>query len=250
MEGMEYLYELFGSMPRGGPGNKRSTRRAFELIPALPGDPFILDIGCGHGVQTLELAHMSGGRVIALDNHHPFLDILMEKAREEGLDDRIEPVCMSMLEMDFEEGTFDLIWSEGALYNMGFPEGLRKGRTLLKEDGYMAVSELTILSKDAPDPVMEYCKREYPPIRDVQGNLEMIRAEGFHLVGHFTLDSSAWLECFYEPMEKELERLEGKYRGNETALGFFEEMRNEIYMYRKYGQFYGYEFFVMQKRGR
>ena len=248
MEGMEYFYELFESMPRGGPGNSESTRRAFQMIKVLPEDPLLLDIGCGHGVHTLELARISGGRVIALDNHQPFLDILMEKAREEGLDDRIVPACMSMLEMDFEEGTFDLIWSEGALYNMGFPEGLRKGRTLLKGGGYMAVSELTILSQDPPDPVMEYLKREYPPVQDVKGNFEIIDAEGFRLTGHFTLDSTAWLDCFYAPMEKELDRLEGKYQENENALAFFSEMRNEIYMYRKYGQFYGYEFFVMQKK--
>jgi len=250
MKGMEYLYELFGSMPRGGPGTNESTRRAFEMIPALPEDPLILDLGCGHGVQTLELARVSGGRIIALDNHQPFLDILMGKAKEEALDERIVPTNMSMLEMDFDDGIFDLIWSEGALYNMGFQKGLEKGFQLLKDHGYMAVSEMVILSTDPPAPVMEYLEREYPPVRDVQGNIEMIRAEGFHLMGHFTLESRAWLECFYDPMEKELNRLEERYRGNGTALEFFGEMRNEIYMYRKYGQFYGYEFFVMHKRGR
>jgi len=59
MEGMEYFYELFEALPRGGPGDNRSTRRAFNTIPKLPEQPLILDIGCGPGVQTIELAKIS-----------------------------------------------------------------------------------------------------------------------------------------------------------------------------------------------
>ncbi|GAJ22276.1 unnamed protein product, partial [marine sediment metagenome] len=49
------------------------------------------------------------------------------------------------------------------------------------------------------------------------------------------------------PIEKELPLLNKKYQGNEIALGVFEEFRNEINFYNKYSEFYGYEFFVMQK---
>ena len=249
MEGLEYLYELFESMPRGGPGNSSSTRRAFEMIPELPEGPFILDIGCGQAVQTLELARIAGGRIVALDNHQPFLDELMKRATKEGLNEKIIPTNMSMMDMDFEDGTFDLIWSEGALYTMGFQKGLRKCFELLKNNAYMAVSEMVLFSSESPEPVMEYLKNEYPPITTVQGNLEMIEDEGFLLKGHFPLEHAAWLENFYEPMEKELSRLEKKYQGNNTASGFFDSMRKEIEMYKKYNQFYGYEFFVIKKQG-
>lgn len=250
MEGMKYLYELFESMPRSGPGNNRSTRRAFEMIPDLPQDPLILDIGCGQGEQTLDLARVSGGKIIALDNHQPFLEELKKRARDEDLVHKIMVKNMSMHEMDFEDASFDLIWSEGALYNMGFQNGLRRCYELLKPGGYMAVSELVLFSPDPPEPVMKYLKNEYPPITTVYRNLDMIREEGFLLTGHFSLENAAWIGNFYEPMEKELSRLENKYQGNEAALEFFDSMRNEIDMYRKYGQFYGYEFFVMKKSER
>ena len=45
MEGMEYFYELFETLPRCGPGDNESTRRAFNTIPKHPEQPFILDIG-------------------------------------------------------------------------------------------------------------------------------------------------------------------------------------------------------------
>ena len=82
MEDMQYFYELFCGLPRGGPGDNKSTRKAFGYLKNLPTEPLILDIGCGHGIQTLELAKISKGKIIAIDNYQPFLDILKKKAKE------------------------------------------------------------------------------------------------------------------------------------------------------------------------
>ena len=68
MEGFEYLYELCEALPRSGPGDNESTRRAFNSIPRLKKNPFILDIGCGQGMQTIELAKISDGKIIARYN--------------------------------------------------------------------------------------------------------------------------------------------------------------------------------------
>jgi len=247
MEGMEYFYELFEVLPRGGPGDNESTRRAFSIIPNLPKQLFILDIGCGPGVQTIELAKISNGKIIALDNHQPFLDKLMKKARGEGLEDHIVPKNISMLEMDFDENTFDIIWSEGALYFMGFQNGLRRCHQLLRNNGYLAVTEIVFLSPDPPAPVIQYFEKEYPDIKGVKDRIELIQNEGFHLISNFTLPESSWFDRYYQPMEEELSRLNKKYQHNEIALGIFEEIKNEIDFYKEYSDFYGYEFFIMQK---
>ena len=99
MDGMEYFYELFEALPRGGPGDIQSTRKAFNTIPHPPAQPLILDIGCGPGVQTIELAKLSNGKIIALDNHQAFLDKLMQKAKDEALLDHIVPKNISILDM-------------------------------------------------------------------------------------------------------------------------------------------------------
>jgi len=218
MEGMEYLYELFEVLPR-----------------------------CGPGVQTIELAKISNGKIIALDNHQAFLDKLMKTARDEGLEDHIVPKNMSMLEMDFDENTFDIIWSEGALYFMGFQNGLRRCHQLLKSNGCLAVTEIVFLSPNPPAPVIQYFEKEYPDIKDVKDKIELIQNEGFHLISNFTLPESSWLDSYYLSMEEELSRLNKKYQGNEIALGIFEEMKNEINLYKKYSDFYGYDFFIMQR---
>ncbi|MBW2006090.1 MAG: class I SAM-dependent methyltransferase [Deltaproteobacteria bacterium] len=247
MEGIEYLYELCEALPRSGPGDNEYTRRAFNFISQTQKHPFILDIGCGQGIQTIELAKISNGKIIALDNHQAFLDILMKQARNEGFEEKIIPQNMSMLDMDFEEETFDIIWSEGALYFMGFQNGLKRCHQLLKDKGYLAVTELVYIVPNAPKPVVEYFESEYPDINNIEGKIEEIKKEGFNLISNFTLPESAWLNSYYLPIEKELPRLNKKYQGNEVALAIFEGFRNELDFYRKYSKFYGYEFFVMQK---
>ncbi len=247
MERIEYLYELCEALPRSGPGDNECTRRAFNLIPQHVAHPFILDIGCGQGMQTIELAKISNGKIIALDNHQAFLDILMARARNEGLEDNISPQNMSMLDMNFEEESFDIIWSEGALYFMGFTNGLKRCHQLLKEKGCLAVTELVYTNPNPPKAVVDYFEDEYPDIKNIDGNIETIKKAGFNLISNFTLPESAWLNNYYLPIEKELPRLIKKYQGNKVASQVFVEFKNEADFYRKYSKFYGYEFFVMQK---
>ncbi len=247
MEGIEYIHELCETLPRSGPGDNEYTRRAFNSIPQLQIPPFILDIGCGQGMQTIELAKISNGKIIALDNHQAFLDMLMEQAKRQRFEEKIIPQNTSMLDMDFEEETFDIIWSEGALYFMGFQNGLKRCHQLLKDKGYLAVTELVYTVPNPPNPVVEYLESEYPDIKNIGENIEIIKKEGFNLISNFTLPESAWLNNYYLPIEKELPRLNKKYQGNEVALAVFEGFRNEVGFYRKYSKFYGYEFFVMQK---
>jgi cyclopropane fatty-acyl-phospholipid synthase-like methyltransferase len=247
MEGIEYIYELCEALPRSGPGDNASTRHAFNAIPKFQTTPFILDIGCGQGMQTIELAKISNGKIVALDNHQTFLELLMQQAQEHGVAGNIVPLTISMLDMEFEKEAFDLIWSEGALYIMGFQNGLKRCYQLLRSEGYLALTELVYMVPDPPDELVEYFSVEYPDIKNIGENIKTIKEEGFRLVSNFTLPETSWLDNYYGPMEKELTRLGKKYKENAVASTVFKAFRNEIDFYRKYSKCYGYAFFVMQK---
>ncbi len=112
-------------MPRQGPGTAGYTKKAFSRLRNLPEQPRILDIGCGTGAQTLVLANESIGDITAVDIFKPILNDLKKKARETGLGDRIHPVKGSMDELDFAAEFFDVIWSEGTIYLIGFADGMK-----------------------------------------------------------------------------------------------------------------------------
>lgn len=247
MERTKYFYELFELLPRCGPGSAEDTRRAFNLIPKPPENPLILDIGCGTGPQTFELAKITNGKIIAIDKNQGFLDKLIQKVKTKGFEEKITVKNMSMTEMDFADKTFDIIWSEGALYFMGFQNGLKRCRELLKDNGYLAVSEFVYLVPNPPKEVVEFSTNEFSPIRDIPGNIKLIQSEGYRILSHFTLPESDWLENFYAPMQKEIYRLKKKYKNNKDALATFDMLQHEIDFYKKYSKYYGYEFFVMEK---
>ena len=81
-------------------------------------------------------------RGIKIRQHQPFLDELARRAADAGVSERVKTVGASMFDLAFDMH-FDLIWSEGAIYIMGFSEGLRAWRPLLKPAGYVAVTELS-----------------------------------------------------------------------------------------------------------
>jgi serine/threonine-protein kinase HipA len=91
----------------------------------------VLDLGCGSGRPSLVLAETLGARVLAIDLHQPLLDRLSARARAQGLADLIEVRCADIGALDLAPGSVDLLWSEGAIYLLGFEVGLTRWRPLL-----------------------------------------------------------------------------------------------------------------------
>ena len=247
MEALEVFFEIHTDLERESPGLDRCTRQAFEMLPAMNG-PVILDIGCGPGAATMELARLSNGDVTGLDFHQPFLDRLNAKIEAAGLSSRVRTVHGSMSEMAFPEGSFDVLWAEGSIYVIGFGKGLREWARFLKPEGYLVASEVVWLRPDPPPEVRKFWEANYPGIRTIPENLEQVAACGYRLIGLFSLPEDAWWVGDYDPVEKRLEGLQKKYSDNPEALVVLEEEHKEIDMYRRYSQWYGSVFFVMQKQ--
>jgi ubiquinone/menaquinone biosynthesis C-methylase UbiE len=246
MEPLEVFFEIHTDLDRESPGRDRYTRQAFRMLPELE-RPSILDVGCGPGAAVMELARGSNGQVTGLDLHQPFLDRLNGKIEEAGFVDRVRAVHGSMFEMDFPDESFHIIWAEGSIYIIGFDQGLKEWKRLLKPGGYLVASEVAWLRADPPQEVREFWKANYPGIRTIPENLELGAACGYRLIGLFTLPEDAWLSGYYDPVEKRLEGLQRKYSDNPEALAVLDEERREIEMYRRYSKWYGSVFFVMQK---
>jgi cyclopropane fatty-acyl-phospholipid synthase-like methyltransferase len=249
MELDSYFYELFEGLPRQGPGDNESTRSALAMIQPLPNDVRILDIGCGSGTQTIELAGNTSGTITALDNHQPFLDELDRRVSREGLTERIKVVNGSMFSLDFAKESFDVIWSEGAIFIIGFEAGLEAFKPLLKPGGYLAVTDLCWIRDNPPGEIAAFFGTEYPAIMSGAECLESIGRTGYEQAGSFTLPESTWWDSYYRPLETGIKGMRRKYPGNERVEELCRTMERETDMYRKYANYYGYVFFVMRKTG-
>jgi len=244
---MSIFWEIFSGLPQQGPGSDEATRDALRAVGPLPVGARILDVGCGTGRQTLVLAQGTQGHITAVDIHGPFLEELRRQADAAGLGERITALQASMSELDFPDESFDLIWSEGAAYIMGFRAALTAWRRLLRHGGFLVVTEVSWLVDDLPEELRAYWAANYPAITSIEGNLQKITDAGYRTCKHFVLPESAWWDGYYVPLEARVRALRQKYAGDSEAEAELDETEKEIDFYRRYSHAYGYVFYVMQK---
>lgn len=240
------FWQVHGGLAREGPGDEASLRRALSMMKGLPAAPDILDVGCGPGAQSLALASLTAGTITSVDTHAPFLADLNRAAESRGLADRITTLKASMDALPFADASFDAVWSEGAIYIMGFDQGLAAWKRLLRPGGFMAVSELCWLAPtdQIPDDALAFWS-DYPAMRGVDANLKAVVDAGYRLVGHFILPPSAWRN-YYEPMQARISHLRDAWRDDPAAIAGLAPHQAEIDAYRAFGAWYGYLMVVMQ----
>jgi len=201
------------------------TRRAYQMLPKIE-TPHILDIGCGSGVPTIELAKLSAGEIIGIDIKQFLLDRLNGKIEEEGFSGRVKAMKCSLFEIDFPDESFDIIWAEGSIWIIGFEKGLKEWRRLLKPNGFLVVHD---------------------EIKTVSYKLKKIPSCGYKLINHFLLPEDAHWTEYYRPLEIRIKELYMKYKNNSKALKILKKHQNEIDMAKRDPKEHSSAFYIMQK---
>jgi len=246
----EIFFEVYEALPRQGPGDRACAVRALGICRELPPSPAVLDLGCGVGGQTLHLAELTAGSIVAVDRHAPSVERLHAALAERGLSQRVRAVVGDMAHPPFPPESFDLIWSEGALYNIGIDSALRVCRGLLRPGGYVAFSDAVWRKDDPPPEVKAGFDQDYPTMGRAEDVVAAIRNCGFELLGHFTLPDEAWWSDFYTPMEHRIEALRGKYAADAEAQAILDRLAQEPDIHRRHSDYYAYEFFVARRPPR
>jgi len=201
------------------------TRKAFQMLPKLE-RPKILDIGCGSGVPTIELAKLSDGEIIGIDIDQSLLNNLNRKIEDEGFSGRVRTMKCSLFEIDLPDESFDIIWAEGSIWIIGFEKGLKEWRRLLKSNGFLVVHD---------------------EIKTVSNELKKISSCGYKLIDHFSLPEDAHWTEYYRPLEIRIKELRKKYNNDPEALKILKQHQNEIDMVKTNPKDYTSAFYLMQK---
>lgn len=242
------ICEYFSQVERQGPGSPEATLKALSFIDNLTEESRIADIGCGTGGQTMTLAQNAPGTITGLDLFPDFIDILHRNAARLGLQNRIKGVAGSMADaLPFEKESLGLIWSEGAIYNIGFERGLNEWRQYLKRGGYIAVTEASWFTDERPDEINDFWMKAEPSIDTIPNKVAQMQRAGYVPAAVFILPENCWTEYYYAPQAAVQERFLERYAGNEMVENFVAFGRQEKALYDKYKEFYGYVFYIGKK---
>lgn len=248
MTELELIIDLHKNSDRQGPGSEKDTLRALSFLDLVSEQNYMVaDIGCGSGGQTITLAQNLNGQIIAVDLFPEFLNELREKSQKLGWRDKILTLEKSMEDLPFDKGEFDLIWSEGAIYNIGFENGLKKWKDYLKVGGYLAVSEITWITPSRPKEIEEFWEAEYPEIDTASNKIKQLENNGYSLLGYFHLSQDSWIENYYKPMEARFQAFLQRNNNSELARKVVNNNKTEIDLYQKFKHYYSYGFYIARK---
>lgn len=241
------ICEYFSSLHRQGPGSDEATLQALSLIPTLPAGATVADLGCGTGTQTLCLAHHTEATITGLDLFPQFIDLLNQRSRDAGLSQRLKGIVGDMGELPFEQESLDLIWSEGAIYNIGFLKGIQSWKQFLKPGGWLAVSEATWFTDQRPQEIEQFWMDAYPEIDTVERKLNQLQEAGYQHISSFNLPQACWTTHFYLPQQEAQRLFLERHPDQPTAQMLVANQRHEAELYSQYNAYYGYTFFVAQR---
>lgn len=241
------ICEYFSTVERQGPGSPEMTIKALSFIDNLTAESRIADLGCGTGGQTMVMAQHAPGKITGIDLFPAFIDLFNENAAGLNLQDRVKGITGSMDNLPFQPEELDLIWSEGAIYNIGFERGINEWRKYLKPGGFLAVSEASWFTEERPDEISKFWQDAYPEIDTIPNKVLQMQQAGYIPVATFILPESCWTDNFYAPLVKAREIFLEKYAGNKTAEDFIASELYETELYNKYKEFYGYVFYIGRK---
>ena len=243
----ELICEYFSTLDRQGPGSPEITIKALSFIENLNDQSLIADIGCGTGGQTMVLAQHAPGNITAIDRFPVFIDLFNRNAEKLNLQDRVKGVVGLMDNLPFREEELDLIWSEGAIYNIGFERGLKEWRKFLKPGGYVAVTEASWFTAQRPAEIDEFWMDAYPGIDTIPNKVAQMQSAGYIPVATFILPENCWTEHFYAPQVNAWKVFLEKNAGNKSAVEFIANQQHEAQLYEKYKEYYGYVFYIGKK---
>lgn len=244
----DLLVDFFNRLERQGPGSAGHTKLALDLSGLLTrnGPLKVADIGCGTGASALILAKELEAEIFAVDLFDKFLTSLKNTAEKHDLSEKIETLSCSMDALPFAQSSLDAIWSEGAIYNMGFEKGISYFSQFLKPGGILAVSEITWLTNHQPEEIKQYWTKNYPEMATASRKINQLEEQGYRLKGYFPLPKQCWVNQYYDPMQNQMSEFLHIYQ-TEEAEEFIKEQRKEIEFYRKFHPYYSYGFYIAEK---
>jgi SAM-dependent methyltransferase len=138
------IHDEWESLYRGNPLLDRINDRQMDRIIRALGvrqGSIVLDAGCGVGDHTLRIARR-GYRCVGVDISRHILAQARVRVAREGLDSRVQLLCLALEDLPFPPDTFDAIHCRGVLMHVpDWQKALSNLCRVLKRGGRIAILE-------------------------------------------------------------------------------------------------------------
>lgn len=243
------LLKYYDSLYYHCPADEEITKKVLKQVRLKKQQPSIANFGFGKGNECVLLAQTYDASVVAVEQNDSYLNAFRERIDREGLSGRIKTIKAPLDKLPFEDGSFDLILSEGGIAYSGFGFRINSWKPYLKEGGYLALSELCLVKEaELPYELADYLCDNYPfrEIGTIGCKLSQIKDAQYRLCGQYKLPDSCWLD-FYRDKSNCYEEMPEKWKNSGEGRRVAEYIGNARYIYSMYSDYFCYTYFILRK---
>lgn len=238
-------------------GGRKATDELIELCHIDKGS-YVLDVGCGVGVTPCYLAKRHGCRVVGMDIRDRMIDRSNERAKREGVEDRVEFRVADAQDLPFENDLFDAVICESVLAMVpDKPKAMHEYVRVTKPGGYVGLNESTWVKTPPPVDLVEWVGQDSGGIAQVlsaDGWVGLLENAGLHdivlrtykvnarsefikIIGRYGLRGYLEASC----------RMLFLYRESPAYKTFLKEVKETGAMPKHASEYFGYGIYVGRK---
>ncbi len=241
MSYIDALEDIHAGLPRQGVGSEETAKTLFDAIKHPHKIQRAIDMGCGTGRSTIWLAE-HGIHTVAVDIHQPFLNVLRKEAIRANVADRLDIQNMSIDNVPYPDESFDLVWSEGAAYFIGWAQALSAWKHLLKPDGYLIATDMFWTTDKPSHELSDFFKNDN--VLALEQAIKIARQSGYSVIKIYIQPDSDWFDEYYHALGKRAEKL--SQHVDPATKQAADMAKREIAIRHKYAGEYEHVGFVLQ----
>lgn len=228
------------------PNSYFMTKKAISFIENIDKLKEIAVIGYGAEHQSIMLFEDTTAHIYVIDYRKEYIELLKKEFTTQKLINYISPILLENNNPPFSMGHLDLVWTESMTREISFHQFLSNWGQFVKEDGYIVTCAYCWNNSNPPSEVANFFDKHSINIDHYSNRISQMLECGFTPISHFIMPEECWWN-FFCPIDINTESISNKYKANTEVIQFLKDMDQEIDMFEKYGDYYGYAFFIGKK---